>query len=241
IWGVGGALLPLPPRNTVPSPCRIPREAGLSSSWGRGEGWGFGARLHFSASCEEETMGARSLQVPVGGITPEDEGRTTAESSGADGDEALLDAYSRTVIGVVENVGPAVISIAGKTRRRGRGFASEGAGSGVAIAPDGYALTNHHVVDGAESLEAGLTDGNTYAVEIIGSDSPTDLAGARLAANGLAAARLGGSSALCVGQMAIAIGNPLGFQNTLSAGVISALGRVLSSQLVPLRENFNPS
>src|SRR3990172_12827763 len=144
---------------------------------------------------QEETMGARSLQFPVGGSTPEDEGRTTAERAAADGDEALLDAYSRAVIGVVEKVGPAVISIAVKKRRRGRGFAGEGAGSGVVIAPDGYALTNHHVVDGAESLEAGLTDGNTYAVEIIGSDPPTDLAVVRLAANGLAAARLGGSSA----------------------------------------------
>src|SRR3972149_154907 len=106
-------------------------------------------------------MGARSMQLPVGGSTPEGDGRTTAESAGADGDEAVLDAYSRTVIGVVENVGPAVISIAVKKRRRGRGFASEGAGSGVGIAPDGYAPTNHHVVGGAESLEAGLTDGNT--------------------------------------------------------------------------------
>ena len=183
-------------------------------------------------------MGARSLQFPVGGSTPEDEGRTTAERAAADGDEALLDAYSRAVIGVVEKVGPAVISIAVKKRRRGRGFAGEGAGSGVVIAPDGYALTNHHVVDGAESLEAGLTDGNTYAVEIIGSDPPTDLAVVRLAANGLAAARLGDSSALRVGQMAIAIGNPLGFQNTVSAGVISALGRALRSQSGRLIENI---
>jgi len=183
-------------------------------------------------------MGARSLQFPVGGSTPEDEGRTTAERAAADGDEALLDAYSRAVIGVVEKVGPAVISIAVKKRRRGRGFASEGAGSGVVIAPDGYALTNHHVVDGAESLEAGLTDGNTYAVEIIGSDPPTDLAVVRLAANGLAAATLGDSSALRVGQMAIAIGNPLGFQNTVSAGVISALGRALRSQSGRLIENI---
>jgi S1-C subfamily serine protease len=161
----------------------------------------------------------------------------SAQSIG-DGDEALLDAYSRAVIGVVEKAGPAVVSIVVRKGRRGRGFGGEGAGSGVIIAPDGYAITNYHVVDGAESIEAGLIDGSTYPAELVGGDAPTDLAVVRLAANGLPAATLGDSSALQVGQLVIAIGNPLGFQNTVSAGVISALGRALRSQSGRLIENI---
>jgi S1-C subfamily serine protease len=183
-------------------------------------------------------MSDRVLRFLAGGRTPEDGVRPTAARTEEDGDEALLDAYSRAVVGVVERVGPAVVSIAVKKRRRGRDLVGEGAASGVIIAPDGYALTNHHVVDGAESLEAGLTDGSTYAAEIVGSDAPTDLAVVRLAANGLPAATLGDSAALRVGQMAIAIGNPLGFQNTVSAGVISALGRALRSESGRLIENI---
>jgi S1-C subfamily serine protease len=153
-------------------------------------------------------------------------------------DDELLDAYSRAVVRVVESVGPAVISIGVKKRRRGRGPGAEGAASGVVITPDGYALTNHHVAEGAETIEARSIDGSSYAVEVVGSDAATDLAVVRLAANGLPAATLGESKALRVGQLAIAIGNPFGFQNTVSAGVVSALGRALRGETGRLIENI---
>lgn len=152
-------------------------------------------------------------------------------------DEDLLDAYSRAVIGVVEQVGPAVVSIRVDKRGRRRGFAGEGAGSGVIIAPDGYVLTNHHVVENAVKLEVGLTDGNTFQAEVVGSDPATDLAVVRAGAGGLPAAELGDSDGLRVGQLVIAIGNPFGFQSTISTGVISALGRALRSQTGRLIEN----
>ena len=162
-------------------------------------------------------------------------------------DEELLDAYSRAVVGVVEKVGPAVVSI-GVTRsdppqtgRRGRPGPSpeqHGAGSGVIITPDGYLLTNNHVVENASQVEIGLTDGRTLPAEVVGTDPATDLALVRAGAAGLPAAELGDSGALRVGQLAIAIGNPLGFQSTVSTGVISALGRALRSQSGRLIENI---
>lgn len=145
-------------------------------------------------------------------------------------DEGLLDAYSRAVVGVVEKVGPAVVSIGVKKRTRSPRFGQEGAGSGVIIAPDGFVLTNSHVVEGAEEVEVSLTDGRTFSADIVGSDSATDLAVVRADAGSLPAAELGDSNSLRVGQLAIAIGNPLGFQSTVSTGVISALGRALRSQ-----------
>jgi len=152
-------------------------------------------------------------------------------------DEELLDAYSRAVVGVVEKVGPAVVSIGMKRQMRSRGFDSEGAGSGLIIAPDGYVLTNNHVVEDAAEVEVSLTDGNTYKAEIVGTDPATDLALIRAGANGLPTAELGNSDTLHVGQLAIAIGNPLGFQSTVSTGVISALGRSLRSKTGQLIEN----
>ncbi len=152
-------------------------------------------------------------------------------------DEHLLDAYSRAVVGVVDKVGPAVVSIIvrklGSSSRSGGG----GAGSGVIFAPDGFILTNNHVVEDADEIEVGLTDGRMFSVEIVGTDPATDLAVVRAAANSLPAAELGNSDSLRVGQLAIAIGNPLGFQSTVSTGVISALGRTLRSQSGRLIEN----
>jgi S1-C subfamily serine protease len=150
----------------------------------------------------------------------------------------LFDAYSRVVVGVVGRVGPAVVSIGVQKSRSRRGAGREGAASGVIIAPDGYALTNHHVVESAKALEARLIDGSSYVAEVVGSDAATDLAVVRLAANGLPVAELGESKPLRVGQLAIAIGNPLGFQNTVSAGVISALGRALRSESGRLIEDI---
>jgi S1-C subfamily serine protease len=163
-------------------------------------------------------------------------GRPSPATEAEDGE--LLDAYSRAVVRVVEQVGPAVVSIGVRKGRGRRGSGGEAAGSGVVITPDGYVLTNQHVVAEAESIEARLIDGNTYSADLIGSDAPTDLAVVRLAANGLPAAPLGTSDTLRVGQLAIAIGNPLGFQNTVSTGVISALGRALRSQSGRLIENI---
>lgn len=108
---------------------------------------------------------------------------------------------------------------------------------GVIIAPDGYIVTNSHVVEGASTLEMSLADGTSYNAEIIGQDSATDLAVLRVPGSGLPIARLGNSDKLQVGQLAIAIGNPLGFQSTVTTGVISALGRSLRSRSGRLIEN----
>jgi len=152
-------------------------------------------------------------------------------------DDALLDAYSRTVVSTVETVGPAVVSIAVGGRAGGPVEGRIGAGSGVIIAPDGYVLTNSHVVHNAASIEVMLTDGRTFGAALVGEDAATDLAVIRVNASGLPAARLGVSAALRVGQLVIAIGNPLGFQSTVSAGVVSALGRALRSTQGRLIEN----
>jgi S1-C subfamily serine protease len=145
-------------------------------------------------------------------------------------DDALLDVFSRTVVDVAEHTGPAVVGI----RRRGRErdpdnpFAPVlGSGSGVIITPDGYVLTNDHVVRGAPRLDAVLSDGTSIEARIVGEDPDTDLALLRLARGGLAAATLGESGRLRVGQLVVAIGNPLGLQATVTAGVVSALHRTL--------------
>lgn len=138
----------------------------------------------------------------------------------------LLDAYSQAVIGVVEKVGPAVVSIQVK-RQLNRRSEGEGTGSGIIITPDGYILTNHHVIEDATQIAIHLTDGKVFDAKLIGSDSHTDLAVLRVLADSLPFAVLGNSSNLKAGQLVVAIGNPLGFHNTVSAGVISALGRTM--------------
>ena len=150
-------------------------------------------------------------------------------------DADLLDAYSTAVIGVVERVGPAVVSLSVATARRGTRV---GSGSGVVFTPDGYALTNAHVVRGAERLRALLTDGSERAATIVGADDATDLAVVRLDGGPLAYAELGASAGLRVGQLVIAIGNPLGFSSTVSAGVVSALGRTMRATNGRLMESI---
>ena len=139
-------------------------------------------------------------------------------------DADLLDAYSRAVIDAVEIAGPAVVHV----RVLGK---SRGQGSGVMISPDGLFLTNQHVIDGAERIEIALNDGRHAAARILGQDPETDLAVLRAESTEcFDAAEFEDSKRVRPGQLAIAIGNPLGFQSTVTAGVVSATGRSLRSR-----------
>lgn len=147
-------------------------------------------------------------------------------------DADLLDAYSQAVIHVVETVSPAVISVSGRGTD-GRG----GSGSGFIVTPDGYAITNSHVIDDRPELVAETADGDRLRAELVGDDPATDLAIVRLAASGLPYSQLGDSDALRVGQLVIAMGSPLGLQSTVSTGVVSALGRSMRGRDGRLIEN----
>jgi S1-C subfamily serine protease len=161
-------------------------------------------------------------------------------AAGPGGDAELVDAYSRTVTGVVERVSPAVahIRVRKKASRPGTPRSGEeGSGSGFIITPDGYIVTNSHVVEDMDAVEVSLADGTTCRAEVVGQDPATDIALLRVSGPGLAMVSLGDSDRLKVGQVAIAVGNPLGFQSTVTAGVISALGRSLRSRTGRLIEN----
>src|SRR5438128_10633116 len=186
---------------------------------------------------------AADQEPAVAGILNESEAGLKFESSQvstAQDDGMLLDEYSRTIVSGADRFGPAVVSIDIKQRLDSRRGPREvgGSGSGFVIAPDGFILTNSHVVHDANQIAVSFPDGREYPAQLVGDDPDTDLAVIRIDAPHLAHVRLAASESLRVGQVVIGIGNPLGFQASVTAGVISALGRSMHAQSGRLIDNI---
>jgi S1-C subfamily serine protease len=169
---------------------------------------------HFVQLVSDERGGS------TGNIVPAPDSDPSAE---------LLDAYSRVTVGVSEKVCPSVVSVEVLRLSRQRGGRG-GTGSGFAFRPDGYLLTNSHVVHGGDLVQVTFSDGKQMSAELVGDDTETDLAVLKIPATGIPVTPLGRSSRMKVGQLVVAVGNPLGFQCTVTAGVISALGRSLRAR-----------
>jgi S1-C subfamily serine protease len=169
-------------------------------------------------------------EVRISHLPPDEpSGGPAAAPSGPESPDDVLDAYSQTVVAAVERVAPAVVSVyvgAADDSARMRG----GAGSGVVVTPDGYVLTNEHVVQRAANVRVVFTDGRSAGAVVVGRDPATDLAVLRAQSAGLPYAELLGERALRTGQLVVAVGNPFGYESTVSAGVVSALGRSLRSR-----------
>jgi S1-C subfamily serine protease len=178
--------------------------------------------------------------LPVLGLLAGDEVSTESNAgsaSGADDDDVLLDAYSASVTAAVARVAPAVAHLRVVDKRRGVSNGRAGSGSGFLITPDGYLITNSHVAGGATSIEVTLSDGRSASAEVIGDDPDSDLAVLKVAAADLAWCRFADSRKVRVGQIAVAIGSPYGFQHTVTAGIVSGLGRSMRARTGRLLDN----
>jgi S1-C subfamily serine protease len=185
-------------------------------------------------------MPAMRADFPVFGFLAGDEASSAPVPDAAvdaGGDDALLDSYSASVTGAVARVAPAVAHLRIVDKRRGLGGGLAASGSGFLITPDGYLITNSHVAGGVASIEVTLSDGRTANAELIGDDPDSDLAVLKVAATDLAWCRFGDSRRVRVGQIAVAIGSPYGFQHTVTAGIVSGLGRSMRARTGRMLDN----